>query len=102
MVVLSKPILREFSAKHSNAAKPLSDWYALAAAADWSNLSDIRAVINSVDFVGNERYVFNIGGNKFRLVARVLFPARTVYIKFIGTHQEYDRIDASTIEYKKP
>ena len=55
----------------------------------------------SVDFVGNERYVFNIGGNKFRLIARILFPARTVYIKFIGTHREYDRIDAATIDYKK-
>ena len=101
MVILSKPIIREFGSRHPAAAKPLNYWYALVLAADWRNLADIRAIYNSVDFVGNERYVFNIGGNKFRLVARILFPARTVYIKFIGTHQEYDRIDAATIDYKK-
>ncbi len=101
MVVLSKPIIREFGTKHPAAAKPLNDWYALVLAADWSSLADVRAIFNSVDFVGNERYVFNIGGNKFRLIARILFPARTVYIKFIGTHREYDRIDAATIDYKK-
>ncbi len=87
--------------KHPTAAKPLNDWYALVLAADWGNLADIRVLFNSVDFVSNERYVFNIGGNKFRLIARILFPARTVYIKFIGTHREYDRIDAATIDYKK-
>ena len=53
-------------------------------------------------FVGNERYVFNIGGNQVSTdSAPYLFPARTVYIKFIGTHREYDRIDAATIDYKK-
>ena len=102
MVVLSKPIIREFGLKHPSSAKPLNDWYTLVIAADWKNLADLRTVFNSVDFVGNERYVFNIGGNKFRLVARILFPARTVYVKFIGTHREYDQIDAATVDYKKP
>lgn len=65
--------------------------------ANWSNLSEIRETYNDVDFVGNDRYVFNIGGNKYRLVAMIHFSTRTLYIRFIGTHKEYDKIDCTTI-----
>ena len=102
MVILSKPILRAFGARHPAAAKPLNDWFALVLAADWNSIAAMRRSYNSVDYVGQDRYIFNIGGNKFRLVARVLFPARTVYVKFVGTHAEYDAIDPATVEYKKP
>jgi len=65
--------------------------------ADWSTFNEIKQTFNSADFVGNDRYVFNIKGNKYRLVAVIHFDIRTVYIKFIGTHKEYDRIDILTI-----
>lgn len=102
MVVLSKPILRAFGARYPPANPPLNDWFEAAKAANWRSLATIRQSFNSVDYVGNDRYVFNIGGNKFRLVVLILFPARTIYIKFVGTHAEYDAIDATTIEYKRP
>lgn len=102
MVVLSWPILREFGKQHPDAANALKDWYQEVSAADWRNLADMRQFSNSVDYVGNFRYVFNIRGNRYRLIAAVVFASRTVYVKFVGTHKEYDLIDAATIDYTKP
>ncbi|WP_229214946.1 type II toxin-antitoxin system HigB family toxin [Dyadobacter bucti] len=65
--------------------------------ADWSNFSDVRKTFNSVDSVGNGLFVFNISGNNCRLVARIFFRKRTLYIRFVGTHQEYDDLDLSTL-----
>ena len=64
---------------------------------------ELRCVspFNSADYVGNGRFVFNIRGNKYRLVASVAFSTRTVYIKFIGTHSEYDAIDATTVKFTR-
>ena len=64
---------------------------------NWNKLADVKETFSDIDFVGNDRYVFNIGGNKYRLVAMIHFSTRTVYIRFIGTHKEYDKIDCSTI-----
>ncbi|MBC7654177.1 MAG: type II toxin-antitoxin system HigB family toxin [Oligoflexus sp.] len=60
-------------------------------------MADIKKVWNNADYVGNDRYVFNIKGNAIRLVAMVFFDKRTLYIRFIGTHSEYNKIDCSTI-----
>ncbi len=62
----------------------------------------MRQFSNSVDYVGNFRYVFNIRGNHYRLIAAIVFSTRTVFVKFVGTHQQYDNIDATTIDYSKP
>jgi len=102
MVILSWSVIREFSKIHPDAAKALRDWYLEVRAADWRSLADVRGFANSVDYVGNFRYVFNIRGNRYRLIAAIVFSARTVYIKFLGTHQEYDLIDAKTVEHNKP
>ena len=67
------------------------------ATADWSCFADIKNTFNSVDYVGNDNYVFNVKGNDYRLVVRIIFKIRHVYIRFIGTHAEYDKIDASTV-----
>ena len=100
MVVIAKSTLTSFAEKHALASEPLEKWYNHVVAADWSCLADIKKDFNSVDFVGNDRYVFNIKGNDFRLVAMIHFSVRTVYIKFIGTHDEYDKIDVRTVNRK--
>lgn len=97
MVIISKTILKNFSLDHPDGIGALNDWYALVKDADWSNLSDIRQDFNSVDYVGNDRYVFNIRGNRYRLIVMIFFDIRTVYIRFLGTHVQYDKIDASVI-----
>lgn len=97
MVVLSRKKINEFSLIHAEANDALLKWYYEIKLADWNNFAEIKKTFNSVDFVGNDRYVFNIKGNKYRLVAVVHFSIRTLYIKFIGTHKEYDKIDVLTI-----
>lgn len=92
MVVVTKTKLSEYAKKHSASAEPLNYWYNIVSIADWSNLADLRKDFNNVDFVGNDRYVFNIKGNTFRLVTMIHFDIRTLYIRFIGTHAEYDKI----------
>ncbi|MBK8920631.1 MAG: type II toxin-antitoxin system HigB family toxin [Saprospirales bacterium] len=97
MVIISKAILREFGMLHPDAIEALNTWYAIVKAADWSNFSDIRQGFNSVDYVGNDRFVFNIRGNRYRLVVMIFFDIRTVYIRFIGTHNEYGGVDVSIV-----
>lgn len=97
MVIISKSHLKEFGEKHADAIDALNEWYDLTKQSDWKMLADIKQTFNSVDFVGNDRYVFNVKGNKFRLVGMIFFNIRTIFIRFIGTHAEYDKIDCSTI-----
>lgn len=100
MVIISKAILREFSDKHPWADNAIEKWYDEVSAADWKDFADLKQTFNSTDSVGNDRYVFNIKGNHLRLVAMIFFKVRTVFILFIGTHSEYDKIKASEITYK--
>jgi len=97
MVVISYGKLRDFYEIHEDASDALNNWYRLALQADWKNCHEVKTMFNSVDAVGNDRFVFNIRGNNYRIVAMIFFDIRTVYIRFIGTHKEYDRIDCSTI-----
>lgn len=97
MVIISKAILREFGLLHPDAAEAINAWYQIVKAADWERLSDVRQAANSVDYVGNDRFVFNIKGNRYRLVVMIFFDIRTVFVRFVGTHSEYDKIEASTI-----
>ena len=89
--------LREFWEKHPDAEQPLKEWYVKTCRANWKSLNDMRNDFNSVDYVGNQRYVFNIKGNNYRLVVAVKFTPGLVHIRFVGTHDEYDRIDVTTI-----
>ena len=97
MVVISKSILRDFGIEHPQAIEALNDWYYLVKEADWAAHGDVRMTFNSVDYVGNDRFVFNIRGNRYRLVAMIFFDIRTVFIRFMGTHAEYDKVDVTTI-----
>ncbi len=97
MRVISPKKISEYIIRQADAKVPLNSWLAKTKKANWNNLTDMRNTFNSVDYVGNKRYVFNIGGNKHRLVAIVLLFEKRVYIRFIGTHKEYDRINCSKI-----
>lgn len=84
--------IREFAKKHADSETPLNVWYHTTSAKNWKSLNDIRQTFNNVDYVGNYRYVFNIKGNDYRLIAIISFNAQKVYIRFIGAHTEYDKI----------
>lgn len=101
MVILSKAILQAFIQQHPDVENALEKWYRETKAANWKNFSELKKTFNTVDSVGNDRYVFDIKGNQYRLVALILFKVRTVFILFAGTHQEYDKIKADQITFKK-
>ena len=92
MRVISFSMIRDFIAKHADADVPLRDWYKRVTKADWNTFADMKQTFNTVDYVGNDRYVFDIKGNNYRVVAIVLFVNKKVYMLFVGTHDEYDKI----------
>lgn len=75
----------------------LERWYDVAQNAEWNGLSDIRKDFPATDYVGNQHYVFNIKGNNYRLVVVIKFVMGYIFVRFVGTHREYDRIDASNV-----
>ena len=96
MTVAGEKLLRQFYGQHHVAEKPLRTWLTLMKANQARNLPELKRTFGSVDYVpvGNrERYIFNIGGNKYRLVAQVDYKLQTVLIRHVLTHQEYDRGD---------
>ena len=93
MIIGNKLILSDYVQRHSGAAKPLNRWLKDVSDANWQNHQDLKETFPSADYVKNGRYVFNIGGNKYRLVAVVLFVGGVLDIRFIGTHAEYDKIE---------
>ncbi|MHB8448787.1 MAG: type II toxin-antitoxin system HigB family toxin [Rudaea sp.] len=80
-----------------DAEKPVLAWYREVAQADWSRPADVKAQFRSASILRDGRAVFNIGGNKYRIVVWINYPYRVVYVRFIGTHSQYDVIDAQTI-----
>jgi mRNA interferase HigB len=92
MRILTFKKLKEFSEKHADSELPLNFWYQTVSKKNWDTLNDLKLDFNSVDYVGNHRFVFNIKGNNYRLVAIISFNAKKVYIRFIGTHREYNNI----------
>jgi mRNA interferase HigB len=85
-------MIRDFITKHADADVPLRDWYKRVTKVDWNTFADMKQTFNTVDYVGNDRYVFDIKGNNYRVVAIVLFVNKKVYMRFVGTHDEYDKI----------
>lgn len=98
MKVIAVSTLRKFWERHPDSEQPLKAWYDEAKYATWTTPQDIRNHYASASFVGHNRVVFNIKGNNYRLVVAVAFRFQAIYIKFIGTHAEYDRINAATVE----
>jgi mRNA interferase HigB len=98
MQILSQSTLKRFWEIHHQAETPLRTWYALVKQGDWSGPADVKAAFGAnVDFVGDNRIIFDIGGNKYRLIVHVAYGFKRVLIKFVGTHAEYDRIDPETV-----
>lgn len=97
MIIANKILLDEFVQKHTQALKVINKWLDQVSEAQWKSHSELKRQFPSADYIKNGRYVFNIGGNKFRLVAVVMFIGGVMNIRFIGTHAEYDKIDCSTI-----
>jgi mRNA interferase HigB len=81
----------------SDAQEPLMAWFQQVSQADWARPSDVKRDIRSASILKVGRVVFNIAGNKYRVVVWINFPYRVVYIRFIGTHRQYDSIDAQSI-----
>ncbi len=98
MRVIAVKSLRDFSAKHPLAKQALLAWHDEACKANWQKPADIKRHYASASFVGNNRVVFNIKGNDFRLIVALAYKLSVVYIKFIGTHAQYNTVDASTVD----
>jgi mRNA interferase HigB len=93
MRIIAKKTLRVFWEKHPDSENPLKIWYKNVEEAQWKNFAELRQDYGSADAVGNERIIFDIKGNKYRLVAKVDFDFRLVFIRFIGTHTDYNKMN---------
>lgn len=97
MRIIAIKTLNQFWTRHRDVEQALKSWYAEAASAEWRTPQDILDRYRSADILPSNRVVFNIKGNQYRLVVKIHYNTGIVYIRFVGTHAEYDRIDAETI-----
>jgi mRNA interferase HigB len=99
MRIIARKTLRQFweRAERSDSEQPLRAWFREATKADWKSPAEVKAAYRSASIVGNQRVVFNIAGNKYRLVVRINYAYRVVYIRFVGTHADYDQIDVEEV-----
>jgi mRNA interferase HigB len=95
--VIAKKILREFWTKHQDCEQQLKSWYREAETSEWKNTNEIKKEYPSASVLKGNRVVFNIKGNNYRLIVKINFHYQMMWIRFIGTHKEYDRIDANKI-----
>ena len=82
---------------HASAKKPMKIWYRLARKASWSDAAEVVEALTNVSVLNDNRFVFNIKGNDFRIVAKIHFKTRTLFVRFAGSHTEYDQIDANKV-----
>ena len=97
MRIISRKTPKDFWERHSDAEQALQAWYADLKAANWKSPSEIKSAYRNASFVGNNRVVFNIKGNTYRVVVAIQYQFGIVYIRFVGTHEEYDQIDAAAV-----
>lgn len=99
MRIIAKRTLRDFweEPAHRDAEQPLKAWYAEATNATWRTPADIKALYRHASIVGDNRVVFNVAGNKYRLVVKFHYNAGIGYVRFVGTHEEYDKIDVEVV-----
>ena len=99
MRIIAKSTIRDFWVLHPPAEFPLLDWYNTVKQETWNTPNDVKEKYGNASIVGNDRVVFNIKGNDYRLVTEIDYEYLMVFIIWIGTHKEYDKIDVKTIEY---
>jgi len=98
MRVIAVSTLRSFWERHPDAEQPLKAWYEEALQAAWAQPADIKVMYRNASVLKNRRVVFNIKGNDYRLIVAIAYKLQIVYVKFIGTHKEYDQVDAETVD----
>ena len=99
--IITRKTLLEYYKKYPDAVTALPEWYFELLNSDFLNFNELKQVYGSASLVGDDRVVFNIIGNKYRLVVRVVFEFKAIQIKWFGTHADYDKIDVTTIQFKK-
>ena len=97
MRIIARRTLRDFWVKYPDAREPLSAWYAIASRLRWPSPADVKAAYRNASFVAGNRVVFNVKGNDYRLVVAMHYDRQIAYIRFVGTHRQYDRIDATSV-----
>ena len=95
--VIAKKVVRDFWTKHSDCEQQLKSWYREAEKSEWKNTNEIKKEYPSASIIGDNRVVFNIKGNKYRLIVKINFHYQMMWIRFVGTHKEYDKVDATKI-----
>jgi len=97
MRVIALGTLRDFWTKHPDSLESLSAWYAIVSRAHWASPADVKAAYRNASFLADNRVVFNIKGNDYRLIVAMHYNRQIAYIRFIGTHRQYDQVDASKV-----
>lgn len=97
MRIISKRTLRVFWIRHPDAEEPLLAWYREVEKEDWAKPAQVKEKYRSASFLKGNRVVFNIKGNDYRLIVKINYPYRMLYVRFVGTHVEYDKIDATEV-----
>ena len=97
MFIRNKELLNKYAVKHSGIRNALQQWIDFVEETEWKSHNQLKLDFSSADYIGNERYVFNIQGNNYRLVVVVLFNIGYLNVRFIGTHAEYDIINCKTV-----
>jgi mRNA interferase HigB len=90
MVTISKGPLNEFGLKHASAAEPLNTWYHIVKLADWKDFNALREDMPDTDYIGNDRFIFNV--KSYRILVMIFFDVRTIYVRRVMTHAEYDKL----------
>jgi len=97
MRIIAKSTLRAFWEKHPDAETPLKTWYKIVEKQNWKSTQDIKKLFGSASIITSNRVVFNIKGNDYRLVVYIVFSIQKIFIRFVGTHKQYDKIDIKSI-----
>jgi mRNA interferase HigB len=99
--IITRKTLLEYCRKYPNAASALQEWYHELIQCEFKNFNELKKVYGNASLVADDRVVFNIMGNKYRLVVRIVFDFKAIQIKWFGTHAEYDNINVALIQFKK-
>lgn len=99
--IIARKTLLAYCALYPKAANALKEWYREMELSNFDSFHDLKAVYGNVSLIGDDRVVFNIMGNQYRLVVRIVFEYKVVQIKWFGSHAEYDKVDVKTVQFRK-